>query len=121
MNNNDLKFFRNLLETELDDLLQKAGLAVGELVGAAYNSQADPLDRVTEELARTHQLRIRDRESRLISKIKKSLSAINEGTYGICESCEEPIGIARLKARPVTSYCIICKTRQEAHERITGQ
>jgi DnaK suppressor protein len=46
--------------------------------------------------------------------------AIEDGTYGICEECEEPIGIERLKARPVTSYCISCKTKQEAHERITG-
>jgi DnaK suppressor protein len=56
----------------------------------------------------------------LIAKIKKSLQAIDEGTYGICEECEEPIAIARLKARPVTNYCIDCKTKQEAFERVTG-
>ncbi len=85
-----------------------------------YANEADPLDRATEEQARNDQLRIRGRESRLIAKIKKSLQTIDEGTYGICEDCEEPIAIARLKARPVTSYCIACKTKQEAFERITG-
>lgn len=121
MDNNDLTFFRNLLEQELDALLEKAGLAVEALIENTYTNEADPLDRATEELARNHNLRFRDRESRLILKIKKSLLAIEEGTYGICEACEEPIGIARLKARPVTSYCIDCKTKQEAGERSIGE
>jgi DnaK suppressor protein len=120
MNKKDLEYFRNVLQTDLDTLLAKAGIAVGELIGSASSNEADPLDRATEEQARNNQLRIRDRESRLIVKIKKSLLAIEEGSYGICESCEEPISIERLKARPVTSYCITCKTKQEALERITG-
>jgi DnaK suppressor protein len=120
MNKKDLDYFQNLLQNELDELLAKAGIAVGELIGAVYTNEADPLDRATEEEARNNQLRIRGRESRLIGKIRKSLQAIDEGTYGICEGCEEPISIARLKARPVTSYCIDCKTKQEAFERVTG-
>ena len=120
MNMKDIEFLRNLLQNDLDVLLAKAGIAVGELIGAVYANEADPLDRATEEQARNDQLRIRGRESRLIAKIKKSLQAIDDGTYGICENCEEPIAIARLKARPVTSYCITCKTKQEALERITG-
>jgi DnaK suppressor protein len=120
MNKKDIEYFQNLLQDELDALLAKAGIAVGELIGSDYTKEADPLDRATEEEARNNQLRIRGRESRLISKIKKSLQAIEEGSYGICEDCEEPIAIARLKARPVTSYCITCKTKQEAFERVTG-
>jgi DnaK suppressor protein len=120
MKKKDLEYFRSLLQRELDALLQKADVAVGELIGAAYSNEADPLDRATEEQALNNQLRIRDRESRLIAKIEKCLQAIEDGTYGICEGCEEPIGIARLKARPVTSYCIVCKTKQEILERITG-
>ena len=120
MHKKDTEYFLNLLQDELDALLAKAGIAVGELIGAAYTNEADPLDRATEEQSRNNQLRIRDRESRLIAKIRKSLQAIDEGTYGICEECEEPIAIARLKARPVTSYCITCKTKQEALERVTG-
>lgn len=120
MDDNDLEYFRNILQTELDELLNKAGLAVGELIGAAYSNEADPLDRATEEQARNNQLRMRDRESRLIAKIRKCLQSMDDGSYGICEICEEPIGIARLKARPVTSYCITCKTQQEALERVTG-
>ena len=120
MDKKDLDFFRNLLQSELDVLLEKADVAVGELVGESYNNEADPLDRATEERSRNDRIRMHDRESRLIVKIKKALLAIEEGTYGICEECEEPISIARLKARPVTNYCINCKTRQEARERVVG-
>ena len=120
MDKKELEFFRGLLQDELDALLVKADVAVGELVGDDFYSEADPLDRATSEQARNNRLRIRDRESRLIYKIEKCLQAIDEGTYGICEECEEPIGIERLKARPVTNYCITCKTRQEAMERMTG-
>ena len=120
MDKQEIEFFRNLLQGELDALLDRAGLAVGELLGEAYTNEADPLDRATEERSRNDRMRMRDRESRLIVKIRKALMAIDDGTYGICEDCEEPIGIERLKARPVTNYCITCKTKQEARERITG-
>jgi len=120
MNSEEIEYFKELLQSELDVLLAKAGITVVELIGSVNTNEADPLDRATEEEARNNQLRIRGRESRLISKIKKSLQAIEEGTYGICEGCEEPISIDRLKARPVTSYCIDCKTKQEAYERVTG-
>jgi DnaK suppressor protein len=121
MESNDLDFFRIMLQKELVALLAKADADAGELAGDAYGAnEADPLDRASEEQSRSHRLHIRSRESRLIAKIEKCLRAIDEGTYGICEDCEEPIGLARLKARPVTSLCIACKTKQEALERITG-
>lgn len=121
MNKKDLGYFRDLLQSEMDALLLRANVAVGELVGMAYSNEADPLDRATDEQALNNQLRIRDRESRLIGKIEKCLQLIEDGSYGVCEKCDEPIGIARLKARPVTSYCIVCKTKQEILERITGE
>jgi len=120
MKKKDLDYFKALLQEELDGLLDRANVAVGELVGEAFVNEADPLDRAAEELARNHRLRFKDRESRLIAKIQSCLLNIEEGTYGICQECEEPISIARLKARPVTSYCIACKTKQEALERVTG-
>jgi DnaK suppressor protein len=65
-------------------------------------------------------LRIRDREHKLIKKIKKALDRIENGTFGICESCGEEISIKRLKARPVTSQCIECKSKEEALEKALG-
>jgi DnaK suppressor protein len=63
---------------------------------------------------------MRDRERKLITKIKEALERIENGTYGICEECEEEIFEGRLNARPVTKLCIDCKSRQESDERING-
>ena len=120
MKTNELDMLREMLQGELNALLERARLTVGQLVDEVYIYEADPLDRATEEQAQNERMRIRDRESRLIAKIRRSLDAMDEGTYGICEICEEPIGFDRLRARPVTTYCIDCKTRQEALERLTG-
>jgi DnaK suppressor protein len=116
----DLDYFRQTLEAELASLLEKAGTTVLELIETASDGEADPLDRAALENTRTSVYRIRSRESRLIKKIRLSLQAIREGTYGICDDCEEPISIKRLKARPMTSYCIVCKNRREAYERVIG-
>lgn len=56
----------------------------------------------------------------MIAKIQHRLDAIEEGEYGICQACEEPISLARLKARPVTSCCVACETEQESYEKMTG-
>jgi DnaK suppressor protein len=80
----------------------------------------DPTDRASLEADRNFMLRIRDREHKLIKKIKKALERIDNGTFGICESCGEEIGIERLKARPVTSQCIECKSKEEALEKALG-
>ncbi len=69
---------------------------------------------------RIHGPRIRDRELKLIKKVKKALDRIENGTFGICESCGEAIGEKRLKARPVTTQCIDCKEAEEATERALG-
>jgi len=65
-------------------------------------------------------LRIRDRESKLILKVKKALVRIEIGTFGICEACGEDISFDRLKARPVTTQCIDCKTKEENLEKALG-
>jgi DnaK suppressor protein len=116
-----LAYFQQMLEVELALLLDKAGITVGAMLGTSSEGEADPLDRATIEDCRNGIYRIHSRESRLIKKIKSSLEAIEEGTYGICQDCEEPISIERLKARPVASHCIACKSRREAYERLTGQ
>jgi DnaK suppressor protein len=120
MNKKDMRYFREILQRELSELTAKADIAVGELIETEYTNEADPLDRAKQDLDRNQRWRFQDREQRLIAKIRNCLQTIEDGTYGICEDCEEPIGLARLKARPVTSFCITCKTKQESLERITG-
>jgi len=119
MRKSDLKFFKNLLNTWRDDLLQQADGTVS-LLTAPYDNPSDITDRASFEADRNFMLRIRDRESKLISKINEALQRIEDGTYGICEVCGEDISVERLKVRPVTTYCIECKTKQEAFEKAAG-
>jgi DnaK suppressor protein len=112
-------YFKHLLSCQLDELLARAEKKVAELVRNGDLS-ADIIDQASSDINRNYTLRICDRESRLIKKIKTALAKIEEGTFGICESCDEEIGLERLKARPVTAYCIRCKTRMEAFEKISG-
>ncbi len=113
----DLAYFKELLTRQLNELLNTAEKTVGTLVQGGEWA-ADPLDQAAMETTRTYTLRIRDRESHLIKKIKEALVKIEDGTFGICEACGEEIALSRLKARPVTSYCIRCKTQMEAFEKV---
>ena len=72
------------------------------------------------ESDRNFMLRIRDREYKLIKKIKEALARLENDTYGVCEECGEDISVPRLKARPVTTLCIDCKAKEEALEKALG-
>jgi DnaK suppressor protein len=120
MNQHQLDYFANLLKEWLNDLLRHADDTVVGLRSAEDIFLADPLDRATYDLEQNFQIRIRNRESILIKKIKQSLSDIEDGTYGICEICEEEISFKRLEARPVARHCIKCKTALENKEKLTG-
>lgn len=77
----------------------------------------DVNDQASAEADRNFSMRIKEREQKLLKKIDEALDRIKNNTYGICESCEEEIPYQRLKARPVTTFCIACKTRQEQEEK----
>ncbi len=119
MEDKDLEFFKNLLTERLNDLIVHADTTVTGMTVPKDNF-ADPTDRASHEAERSFELRIRDREHKLIKKVKQAIARIENKTYGICESCGEDISIARLKARPVTTQCIECKTRQEIMEKALG-
>ncbi len=119
MDQAQLEYFRKMLEDKLAELLGEAGKTLEEMTANEANV-ADPADRATIESERSFELRIRDRERKLIKKIRKALERIDEGTYGICEECGEDIGVKRLEARPVTTLCIECKSRQEEEEKARG-
>ena len=115
MNQKETNFFRSLLHQRMQELLSEAGKTVEGM--DEEENFPDPTDRAALETDRNFILRIRDRERKLIFKIQEALRRLEEGEYGICESCGEEIGIARLKARPVTTLCIDCKSIQEVQER----
>ncbi len=115
-----LEKFKKLLNQRLQDLLDEANKTALNMSEDEQNLP-DPSDRATLESDRNFTLRIRDRERKLIGKIKEALDRIENGTYGICEECGEEISEQRLMARPVTTMCIECKKRQEREEKIRGE
>lgn len=119
MKKKDIKYFKEFLTSRREELLSHADDTVSGMTTPKENFP-DPTDRASLESDRNFMLRIRDRESKLIKKIKKALARIEDGTFGVCESCGEDISIERMKARPVTSQCIECKSKEEALEKALG-
>ena len=119
MDQKDLEYFRTLLQNQLDELIDEALKTVNGMTNLKDNFP-DPTDRAALETDRNFLLRIRDRERKLIEKIKEALERIESGTFGICELCGKGIGQKRLTARAVTTLCIDCKKKQEAREKARG-
>lgn len=115
-----LDFFRALLQTRINELLNGAEKTVQEMTDEQENFP-DPNDRASLESDRNFELRIRDRERKLIAKMQEAIKRIDEGTFGICDSCGGPISEKRLMARPVTTQCIDCKTKEEKMEKQRGE
>ncbi|MBI2182964.1 MAG: RNA polymerase-binding protein DksA [Deltaproteobacteria bacterium] len=115
MDQQNIEFFRSLLNQRMQELRSEAGKTVEDM--DEDENFPDPTDRASMESNRNSVLRIRERERKLIFKIQEALQRLDDGAYGICEQCGEEIGIERLKARPVTTLCIACKSDQENEER----
>ena len=111
-----IESFRELLNERLKAILEEAEKTVKGMTNDR-DSFPDPTDRANLETDRNFLLRIRDRERKLIGKIKEALARIDDGTFGICEECGEDISEERLKARPMTTLCIDCKTKAEEEEK----
>ncbi len=119
MKEEDVEYFKKFLSERLENLLHEADNTVSGMTTPNENFP-DPTDRASLESDRNFMLRIRDRESKLIKKIKKALARIENGTFGICEKCGQDIDLKRIQARPVTTQCIECKTKEEALEKALG-
>ena len=119
MTPDELEYFRKVLIQMLEEAQNNGNSTIEDLTESP-STFADPADRATAESDRSFTLRIRDRERRLIHKIYEAQQSIENGTYGICQECGDDIGSARLKARPVTTLCVACKSRQEEGEDIKG-
>ncbi|MGD8959700.1 MAG: RNA polymerase-binding protein DksA [Desulfobacteraceae bacterium] len=119
MKKEEMDVFKAQLTQRLEELLSQADETVTGMTAQKENFP-DPTDRASLESDRNFMLRIRDREAKLIKKIKKALERIDNGSFGICETCGEEISIERLRARPVTTQCIECKTKEEALEKSLG-
>jgi DnaK suppressor protein len=115
MNPAQLAFFRNRLQELEKELLKNAGETTEHLRETVL--VPDPADRATIEDEHALELRTRDRERKLISKIDDALRRIEEGTYGFCEETGEPISLKRLEARPIATLSLEAQERHERMER----
>ena len=120
MEKEQLEIFRAQLLEKKEEIVREAGKTLSEMTDQTTNIP-DPNDRATVESGRSFELRIRDRERKLLSKIDEAIVRLEEGEYGACDDCGEEIGLKRLEARPVTTLCIDCKTIQETREKSKGQ
>ena len=111
-----LDHFRALLLSRINELLNGAEKTVAEMTDEQENFP-DPNDRASLESDRNFELRIRDRERKLIAKMQEALKRIDDGTFGLCDTCGGPISEKRLQARPVTTQCIDCKIEAEEKEK----
>lgn len=111
----EVESLRVILEEQLKELLSQSREAVTTLT-EVRETDADPLDVAVTESNRDFVLRMADRERKLLSKIQHALERMQNGEYGVCESCGAPITYGRLMARPVATLCIDCKTEAEQIE-----
>lgn len=116
LSDEELRTLKAMLDEQLASMLQHTRDNVNELT-ETRETDADPLDIAVTESNRDFTLRLADRERRLIGKVRHALERIQEGEYGACEACGEPITFGRLMARPVATQCIDCKTEAEQLER----
>ena len=113
-----LLIIKKKLVKQRQDLLTEAEHTLTSKISSEKESFPDPTDQAVAELDNNFVLRLRGREQKLLKKIEEAIARIDSGEYGICESCGEQISLKRLEARPVTTLCIDCKTRQEEEEKL---
>jgi DnaK suppressor protein len=119
MNDKQLEFFRTRLTALKDDLLSNAGETT-EHLREDTSIVPDPADRATIEEEHALELRTRDRERKLLKKISQSLARIEAGDYGYCDETGEPIGLARLLARPTATLSLEAQQRREMKQKMFG-
>ena len=117
----ELDKFRKNLVSKRDALLRKAQETLSEDMTLDVNDLPDEMDLASSEYLQSFQFRLRGRERTFVDKINKALTKIDEGSFGVCEECDEPIHLKRLEARPETNLCIRCKEEQEREEKQFGE
>lgn len=118
MSSEQLAFFRHRLEEEMRQLLENAHETTTHL--QENEATPDPSDRASVEEEHTLELRVRDRERKLLKKIEEAIARIDAGDYGWCEETGEPIGIGRLLARPTATLSLEAQERREKLKKMHG-
>ena len=118
MNERQLAFFRHRLSQMAAELRHNAGQTTENLRESTV--VPDPADRATIEEEHALELRTRDRERKLLKKVQAAIKRIDDGEYGWCEETGEPIGVARLLARPTATLSLEAQERREIKQKMFG-
>jgi len=113
----DLKRFTKILEEKREAIVKNAENTMAEGLALDANDLPDEMDLASSEYIQSFTFRLRGREKTFLEKIDRALKKIEDGSFGTCENCEEPISVKRLEARPETTLCIRCKEDQERTEK----
>jgi DnaK suppressor protein len=116
----DLKRFKEILLGKKAELLRNAQKTLTEDMTLDADDLPDEMDLASSEYLQSFTFRLRGREKTFLKKIDHALKKIDDGNFGVCEECEEPISLKRLEARPETTLCIRCKEDQERIEKAYG-
>ena len=119
MKPDDREIFKASLLKSLKDLQERSEETIA-YIADQQNQLPESIDRAAIASDRNFYIRLKSREGKLIQKIEKALDRIEEGSYGICETCGEDISVKRLEVRTVTEYCIECKAAAETAEKLNG-
>jgi DnaK suppressor protein len=117
VNKKQLSEFQTMLEEQRERIVANAKRTLKNEIELADEDLPDEMDLASSVYEQNLSLRLRGRERFLLDKIEAALERIRDGEYGMCEECGEAIGMARLRARPVTTLCISCKEDQEKREK----
>ena len=117
MNDRQLEYFKQKLLNWKEDILRESRDTLAHLQTDTEN-HPDIADRASSETDRALELRTRDRQRKLISKIDDAIRRIEDNSYGYCEETGEPLGLARLEARPVATMSLEAQERHERRERV---
>ncbi|MEZ4451710.1 MAG: TraR/DksA C4-type zinc finger protein [Nannocystaceae bacterium] len=113
--------FRQILQEKRKSLIEQAQRTLESEMQLSPDDRFDEVDQASSEYMQAFSFRLRGRERFLMDKIEHALRTIDEGVYGICEECEEPISLKRLQARPEAPLCIQCKEAQEREEAVYAE
>lgn len=114
-----LEKFKNLFEMQFE-LIQNKSRVVRDDFSVCPDDRYDEVDQATTDIEQSMQMRLRNRETLYVKKIKDALKRIEEGTFGECDDCGDDIEIRRLEARPTATLCVGCKEEQERREILTA-
>jgi DnaK suppressor protein len=116
---NGQAYFRSLLNQQLGEVLREARTASGDTTDST-GIAPDVIDQAYTETHNVLSFHMKERDSRLVRKIKDALAKLENGAFGICEECGGRISEGRLKARPIARLCIRCKEKEEHEEKLRG-